>query len=120
MRKKISPKTRAKVYEKYNGHCAYCGCKMDIKEMQVDHVDAVYKAEMKGDVADESMANYMPACRQCNFYKSTFDLETFRERLTSVMLENLKKEFNYKLAHKYGLIEEHIKPIVFYYETIKN
>ena len=26
------------VYDKYNGHCAYCGKKIDYKEMQVDHL----------------------------------------------------------------------------------
>lgn len=25
------------VYNKYNGHCAYCGRKIDIKDMQIDH-----------------------------------------------------------------------------------
>lgn len=65
-----------------------------------------------------SLENYMPACRQCNFYKSTFDLETFRSRLTEVMIKNLQKEFNYKLAIKYGLIIENIKPVQFYFEKL--
>lgn len=30
---------------------------------------------------------------------------------------NLQKTFQYHLAIKYGLIEEHIKPIQFYFET---
>ena len=33
----MKKETRQLVYEKYNGHCAYCGCSIDIKEMQVDH-----------------------------------------------------------------------------------
>lgn len=28
---------RELVYSKYGGHCAYCGKKIDIKEMQIDH-----------------------------------------------------------------------------------
>lgn len=39
-RKAISQKTRKAVYEKYGGHCAYCGCELDYKDMQVDHVDS--------------------------------------------------------------------------------
>lgn len=29
---------RHAVYAKYNGHCAYCGCEIDYKDMQVDHI----------------------------------------------------------------------------------
>jgi hypothetical protein len=32
VRKAIPKATRLKVYEKYNGHCAYCGAKMDRKD----------------------------------------------------------------------------------------
>lgn len=28
-RKQIAQKIRKQVYQKYNGHCAYCGCKME-------------------------------------------------------------------------------------------
>ena len=33
----ISKETRQRVYQKYNGHCAYCGRYIDYKDMQVDH-----------------------------------------------------------------------------------
>ena len=64
-----------------------------------------------------SVENLMPACRQCNFYKSTLPLEVFRDRIRSVLWANLKKEFNYRLALKYGLIEEHDVPITFFFEN---
>ena len=28
----ISKKTREIVYNKYNGHCAYCGCEIEMKD----------------------------------------------------------------------------------------
>lgn len=31
---------REKVYQKYNGHCAYCGCELQYKDMQVDHIES--------------------------------------------------------------------------------
>ena len=40
--KPITKKIRIKVWEKYNHHCAYCGCKLEYKDMQVDHIDSVY------------------------------------------------------------------------------
>lgn len=36
-RKPIPKDVRQKVYDKFKGHCAYCGCKLKYKEMQVDH-----------------------------------------------------------------------------------
>lgn len=36
-RKRLTPKEREFVYQKYGGHCAYCGCKIEKKDMQVDH-----------------------------------------------------------------------------------
>lgn len=33
----INKKIREVVYNKYNGHCAYCGKKIAYKDMQVDH-----------------------------------------------------------------------------------
>lgn len=38
MRKPIPKKLRKQVYAKCNGHCAYCGCELEYKDMQVDHV----------------------------------------------------------------------------------
>lgn len=32
-RKPIPKKIREQVYQKYNGHCAYCGCELDYKEL---------------------------------------------------------------------------------------
>ena len=124
-RKAIPKKVRELVYQKYGGHCAYCGCKLEYKDMQVDHVVSVYRNDWRRlfsepNLSDEelnSLENYMPACRQCNFYKGTFELETFRDNLSHMMVDNLKKNFNYRLAVKYGLIKENFKPVKFYFET---
>lgn len=122
--KTIPKKDRLIVYEKFKGHCAYCGCALEYKDMQVDHIKSVYANTDYEQLMTEkemySLDNYMPACRQCNFYKSTFDLETFRNRLIEVMMKNLQKEFIYKLALKYGLIAENIKPVQFYFEKLDN
>lgn len=109
-RKPIPKKVREQVYRKYNGHCAYCGCKLDYKDMQVDHVVSVY-----GNNGSNDIENLMPACRMCNFYKSYFPLEVFRKNLETLH-ERLRKPFIYRLALKYGLIEEHKKDVVFYFE----
>lgn len=116
-RKPIPKKIREDVYNKYGGHCAYCGCELDIKDMQVDHIESVYLAELKNKEVNDSIDNFMPSCRMCNYYKSTNTIEQFREKLTTMLMRNVRLPFDYRLALKYGLVKEDVKPIVFYYET---
>lgn len=111
-RKTIPKSVRLKVHAKYNGHCAYCGCELEYKHMQVDHVVSKYWHDGADDIS-----NYMPACRQCNFYKSSMTIDKFREQL-STLTDRLKKVFIFNLAVKYGLIEIHDKPVRFYYEDM--
>lgn len=97
-RKRITAAQRMEIWKKYGGRCAYCGCKIQLKEMQVDHVEAIYRhekeyIESKAKYLDD-MENYMPACRMCNFYKMTYT----------------------RIAKKYGMILEQKKEIVFYFE----
>lgn len=112
-RKPIPKGIRIKVHQKYGGHCAYCGCELEYKDMQVDHVVSKYWYDGADDIS-----NYMPACRQCNFYKSSMTLEKFRERLQT-LTDRLKREFTYKLALKYGVIVERNEPITFYFEQFQ-
>ena len=107
--KPIPKAVRKQVYEKYNGHCAYCGRPIDYKDMQVDHIKAKYAGG-----ADE-LNNYNPACRMCNFYKSTMDIDHFRDQLKLVR-ERLHKVYIYRLSLAYGLIEEKDNDIEFYFE----
>ena len=116
-RKPIPKKIREEVYNKCGGHCAYCGCELDIKDMQVDHIESVYLAELMHKEVDDNIDNYMPSCRMCNYYKSTSTIEQFRKRLTTMLMRNVRLPFDYRLALKYGLVKEDVKPIVFYYET---
>lgn len=118
-RKSITKAMRQLVYEKYNGHCAYCGCELDIKDMQVDHIESVYHAELAGQQADDSLDNYNPACRACNFYKSTTTIENFRHNIQYRLIGKLRKDFNYKMLIKYGMIREDFKPVKFYFEEVK-
>ena len=45
-------------------------------------------------------------------------MEKFRQNLTGSLHRNLERNFNYRLMRKYGLIEEHIEPVVFYFEKV--
>jgi len=102
---------REKVWKKYNCKCAYCGEDLEYNKMQVDHIEAKYL----GGAND--IKNYNPSCRQCNFYKSTFSLDQFKQQLATIT-ERIKNPFIVRLAMKYGIIS--FKPFdgKFYYEKL--
>lgn len=109
-RKAIPQSVRKIVYQKYNGRCAYCGCELAYKDMQVDHITSVYWNHGGNEVD-----NLMPACRMCNFYKSTYSIDEFRDRLYTIT-DRLEKTFIYRLAKKYGIVKEEKHTIEFYFE----
>lgn len=112
-RKAIPQSVRKAVYQKYGGKCAYCGCELEYKDMQVDHIRSVY-----WNNGGNEIENLMPACRMCNFYKSTFSIEEFRERL-QMLTDRLEKTFIYRIAKKYGIVTEQKEPIRFYFEKVE-
>ena len=117
-RKPIPKMIRQQVYEKYNGHCAYCGCELDIKDMQVDHLYSVYRAEYEGRDIDDSIDNYMPACRQCNYYKGTSTIDEFRRKILQLERTALIP-FPVRLAQKYGIIQVKEWDMKFYFEKLR-
>lgn len=121
-RKPISKNMRLQIWEKYNHHCAYCGCDLKYEEMQVDHIESVYISSMKNqckDTQNDEIDNLMPSCRMCNYYKSVGGIESFRRNLQETLMRNVRRPFDYRLAVKYGLVVEEVKPIKFYFEQFK-
>jgi len=106
---------RELVYGKYGGRCAYCGCELTLKEMQVDHANITIGSAYYGthtEPARQAMAdgtiddidNLMPSCRQCNFYKGMHDIEGFRKSLKDVLSATCRKSFQVRLAMKYDIL----------------
>ena len=119
-RKPISKKLREQVYQKYNGHCAYCGCELKIKDMQVDHVLSVARAKWIKDELDlNNIDNLMTSCRSCNYYKDTCSIETFRKNLSTLM-ERVRKQYIFRLAEKYGMVQEMNWDGKFYFEKVND
>jgi 5-methylcytosine-specific restriction endonuclease McrA len=100
---------RLKVWGKYNERCAYCGCRLELKQMQVDHVECKYLG------GANELENYNPSCRRCNFYKSTFTIDGFRTQMKSLH-ERLFKIFIVKMAVRYGILSYKPFEDKFYFE----
>lgn len=111
----IRKETRQKVYEKYNGRCAYCGRKIEYKDMQVDHFVAKRGWNEQGT---DDISNLMPSCRMCNHYKRANTLETFRIYIQEIP-RKLRNNYIYKVGVAYGNVIENEKPIEFYFEKVK-
>ena len=62
--------------------------------------------------------NQNPSCASCNINKHSDSLETFRRRISGFIVSLNRDSVQYKVAKRYGLIKEKIKPIVFYFETL--
>lgn len=119
----MDKKTRLKVYEKYGGHCAYCGEAIELKEMQIDHIKPLCRGNEWHVPADrigkDEFENYNPACRACNFRKGMMTIEEFRNAISNG-LKVLEKNSTYRFTKKYGLIVEKKKEVKFFFECMEN
>ena len=148
---------RQAIFDKYDGHCAYCGEKLQ-KGWHVDEIEPVgrlYKyipAHWKNKVTGETsrtdskaydgdvrnrdwiyeasrsvpdgykhpenfrLDNQMPSCASCNINKHGDSLEGFRQLISGFMKHLNERNVQYKIAKRYGLVSEHIKPVKFYFE----
>lgn len=126
MRKPIKKEMRQRVWEKYNGHCAYCGKEIKYAEMQVDHAipfagewygrDTEKVRQMIEDNSINDFSNLMPACRACNFYKGGGDIESLRYSVLNQLSVSCRSTFQTRLAIQYGMIEYHPWDGKFYFE----
>ena len=102
---------RELVFQKYDGHCAYCGREIALEDMQVDHIISRYN---KG--ADD-LENFNPACRMCNFRKGVYTIEQFRREIQD-QAETAMKTFGNRMSSVYGLISYTPHEITFYFEKV--
>lgn len=123
---------REHVHKKHAGRCGYCGLEISYKEMQVDHiipqVDFLTHIKNQYRIPEflkhltecdvNHIDNLMPSCRVCNKWKSWFSLEQFRIEISEQVKRLNDYSSNYRIAKKYNLVSENVRPIVFYFESI--
>ena len=113
-RKTISKKVREQVYQKYNGHCAYCGKELLYKDFQLDHLLPIAGWGTEAEL--ECFENYMPTCRRCNHYKRAFSLEKFRKMIEEIPAKLYRDSYIYKIGQDYNLVSAAPKKVIFYFE----
>jgi hypothetical protein len=112
-RRKLSKEERQEVYRKCDGHCAYCGISIKYKDMQVDHVNPL------GIGGADNVENMLPACRSCNHYKATLDMEGFRKYLSEIHKRLMRDSIPYQVAERFGIVEHKTDKVKFYFETLE-
>lgn len=114
---------RDKVFAKYEGRCAYCGCELK-KGWHVDHIDPAYhnwtdeqmKIHSKKTRGANEIENLNPSCPRCNRWKSTYTIEQFRNEIL-LQIERLKRDSSqFRMALDFGLITETKSEVKFYFE----
>lgn len=123
---------RQKVFEKYDGRCAYCGCKLN-RGWHLDHIEpivrnSVYDKDKCKFVSGGTMnhperdilSNYNPSCQSCNIQKNSFTVEQFRANIQGFINSLNNYNTQYKFAKKYGLVKETNSSVVFYFENFKS
>ncbi len=110
---------RQAVHSKYDGHCAYCGKEIAIKDMQVDHIEPQRNWD-KSKTREEinSFENLNPSCRRCNHYKRANNLEAFQDMIKTLH-ERTQDIYINKVAEDYGIIKVQPRDGKFYFEIFK-
>lgn len=145
----INKRIRELVYKKYNGHCAYCGKKISMKDMQVDHLVPILRGISDEYIKDHN-THYNEYVRahtllhlpiepyeKYKIVRGTDDINNYMPacrqcnlRKDTMDIETFRSElrrqaatemkrFQARMSEQYGLIEYHDHPVTFYYEKHK-
>lgn len=120
---------RQRVFDKFNGHCAYCGCLLE-GGWHVDELLPVIRIHEYNKNTGKFRStgtcrhperlkfdNQMPSCPSCNINKHSMSLEQFRELIKGFMHHLNHVNTQYKIAKRYGLVTENDKDVIFYFES---
>lgn len=122
---------RERIKNKYGGKCYLCGSLLGDK-FHVDHKEPIerkfgYHPETRKWVQlgmrnpeKDRYENKFPACQSCNINKHSMSIEEFRRVIQGYVNSLNRDSTQYKMAKRYGLVEETEKKVVFFFETFQN
>jgi 5-methylcytosine-specific restriction endonuclease McrA len=130
---RLTQKQRKAVWDKSGGLCWYCGVPLPEKGWHADHFhpvirESVYQSQGHGTgkmVATGSMLrahldtleNMVPSCAPCNLFKSTYDVEFFRQEIAAQIDRCWAASSGFRIAVRLDQIEcKPEQPVVFWFE----
>ena len=114
-------KRREKQYPKVQ-ELAYILCITDIalivaKKLNTKMCGVDHKKPLRlGGIND--ITYYLPACRSCNHYKSTLDVEGYRKYLQDIHKRLMRDSIPYQVAERFGIVKHISNDILFYFEKV--
>lgn len=109
-RRRLSARERKHFYDMFNGRCAYCGTAVTFRGMQIDHKKPLANG------GEDIPENMLPACRSCNKYKHTLDVEGFREYLEGIPKRLTRNCIAYQVGARFGIVKVGESKVTFYFE----
>jgi hypothetical protein len=131
---KLTKVQRETVRQMFGGKCAYCGEPLPDR-WHADHIEPVVRYLITRQTSRgtyrlasgkpsrpelDVMDNFMPSCPPCNISKGSMTLEVWRGWLAGHVNSLNAYHPIYRLAKKYGLIEETGASVTFYFERARN
>lgn len=113
-------KERQAIWDKSGGRCWYCGCELPEKGWHIDHVEPIVRSLVTGkpeNPESDTEANKVPACASCNINKHNMPIESWRNMIQGYVKSLNRDSTQYKLAKRYGLIEEKPTEVTFWFEN---
>ncbi|WCM21378.1 HNH endonuclease [Paraburkholderia bryophila] len=129
---RLTKAQREQVRQMFGGRCAYCGEPLPDR-WHADHREAVVRALLTKQSEDgryklvsgpslyperDVLENFMPSCPPCNISKHSMSLEVWRKWLAGHVNSLNAYHPIYRLAKKYGLIQETCAQVTFYFERV--
>jgi len=111
---------RNKILQKLDSRCAYCGEQLSTATMTIDHVKP-----LSGNGTNK-LSNLVPSCMDCNLFKNSMRMSTFRKRIWELL--RIKKDtlwyynpLRIRMLEKYEPVFycQDFKEVVFYNETLE-
>jgi len=113
--------TRDLIFKKYNGHCAYCGIKIERISFHIDHIQALRRGDrIHSKKGKDSIENYNPSCPSCNSSKNVLSIEDWRREIQLKINRINRDSAQYRILKRFGLIKETNNAVVFYFETLES
>lgn len=111
-RRRIGTETRRELWERENRRCAYCGTKIGLSEVTVDHKIPLSRG------GPDSRENMVCACIGCNKLKADKTVEEFRKSVGAIEQDLLNESPKFRAALRFRILRENKKKrILFQFEA---
>ena len=103
---------RMDIYNKFHGHCAYCGKEISHENMHIDHIIPRKKG------GRSNISNLNPSCCSCNTSKGAMDVDEFKlyKMISASIFKGVITQSQWKMMADRGVFIN-LPTIEFFFES---